>query len=332
MTGRKKFALKPRPSLRDLAKQIGVSHTTVNLALQNNPKISESLRQKIRSLAAREGYFPNDLAWGLRSGRTGLVGIVLPNLTSFAPLADAACRFFWDSGYYPIILCHDGNAAVETEMLHGLARRRAEGIVLFPSPEEQEKGAATRDLYHHMPLVAVGATVRPTGLPLVTADEAQTIRMALQQLGRHRQIVRVGPARGARATGFSRLVREAGLKGKTVAFEPGTPAETLFAALDKETRTATAVLCDGDEATRAVEAWSKARGRQVPQELSVVAVSESGAPLPFTTVEPQADKLGLAAAETLVKRLANKAVPEETVIKPRLVKRDSVAKPPTRRR
>ncbi len=332
MTGRKKFALKPRPSLRDLAKQIGVSHTTVNLALQNNPKISEPLRQKIRTLAAREGYFPNDLAWGLRSGHTGLVGIVVPNLTTFAFLADAASRFFWQAGYYPIILCHDGNPAVETEMLHGLARRRAEGIVLFPTPEEREKGGATEALFHHMPLVTVGHPIKPIDLPLVTADEHQAFRLALQQLAGHRQIVRVGAAKGSRAATFAKLAKEAGLKAKTVAFEPGAQPEAVFAALDKETRMATAILCDGDEAALAVDTWNKATGRSVPQDVSVVAVSESGAPLPFTTVETPADKLGQVAAEALVKRLANKAVPEQTVIKPRLVKRDSVAKPPTRRR
>lgn len=333
MTGRKKFALKPRPSLRDLAEQLGVSHTTVNLALQNNPKISESLRLKIRDLAARQGYFPNDLAWGLRSGQTGLIGIVVPNITAFAPLADAASRFFWAAGYYPIILCSDENPSVETEMLHGLARRRAEGILLCPTPEEREKGTASGVLCHHMPLVTVGYPIKPIGVPVVANDEAQSARVAVQQLtaAGHRQIVRVGAAKGSAATAFAQAVKAAKAKGKTVASEPGTPAKELHAQLEKEfkkgSRTAaSAIVCDGDAAAWAVNEWCQASGRRIPGDLSVVAISPSGAALPFTAVEAQADKIAQSAAEVLVRQLGNKAIPELTVVKPRIVKRDTVQK------
>ena len=71
-----------RVSLKDLAKQLGVSIATVSRALHGSPEIGKEMQAKVKSLAKELNYRPNPFAQGLRSEAPRMIGVVVPNLVT----------------------------------------------------------------------------------------------------------------------------------------------------------------------------------------------------------------------------------------------------------
>ena len=69
-----------RVTLDKIAAELGVSRSTVSRALRDSPQISQSTKDKVKTLAAEMGYIPNDLARSLRTNRTGVLGFITPGL------------------------------------------------------------------------------------------------------------------------------------------------------------------------------------------------------------------------------------------------------------
>lgn len=351
--GTVKTPKKRRPSLRDLAKQLGVSHTTINMALQDDERISQSLRQQIRKVAEQEGYFPNDLGWGLRTGRTGLVGIVLPmtNSAFISSMLDAAIDKFWGAGYFPITLRSALDLDTEERLLESLARRRVEGVVLMPSREDSGKKHFAALLREHVPLVALNNHIPKLNLPLVASDDTAGAILATRHLieNGHRRILHIGShldnryGHYQREAGYRQAMKEAGLQPKILRFQgrlgPSPSDKTLQSelvrAIDKHKTTA--LFCFNDNVALVLYDFCRSAGLRIPEDISVVGYSNQGwqgsvhaldfVDPPLTTVDQHAHQIGDTAASTLIQMIkSNTPVPAESLIKPTLVRRASVKK------
>ena len=73
---------KHRTSLKDLAKQLGVSIATVSRALRNSPEIGLDMQQRVKALAKELNYRPNPFARSLRREAPKIIGVVVPNLVT----------------------------------------------------------------------------------------------------------------------------------------------------------------------------------------------------------------------------------------------------------
>ena len=71
---------KHRTSLKDLARELGVSIATVSRALRSSPEIGQEMQEKVKALAKRLNYRPNPFAQSLRKEAPRIIGVVLPNL------------------------------------------------------------------------------------------------------------------------------------------------------------------------------------------------------------------------------------------------------------
>ena len=69
-------------TIKDIAREVGVSPSTVSRALSDSPLISETTRQNVKEVAQRLGYERNELARGLVKGSSGAVGLVVPDITN----------------------------------------------------------------------------------------------------------------------------------------------------------------------------------------------------------------------------------------------------------
>ena len=67
-------------SIQDIAREAGVSHSTVSRALHDSPLISPAVRQRIRLLAEEMGYSPNEVAQSLKGQRTNTIGLVVTSI------------------------------------------------------------------------------------------------------------------------------------------------------------------------------------------------------------------------------------------------------------
>ena len=74
-----------RVTLDDIALQLGVSRSTVSRALHDHPRISKATRRTVKALAAELGYIPNDMARGLRTNQTRMLGFVTQGTSDSYP-------------------------------------------------------------------------------------------------------------------------------------------------------------------------------------------------------------------------------------------------------
>ncbi|MET9741656.1 LacI family DNA-binding transcriptional regulator [Streptomyces sp. NPDC006422] len=180
-------------TLLDVAHAAGVSKATASRALQRPDMVAESTRLRVREAADRLGFQPNAAARALTTGRTGLVGLIVPTLSNpfFAPLVIGAQQAAEDTESHLLIAVSEYDAAREDALADRLSEQ-ADGLIMV-TPVGSD--AALRERFRRRPLVLVDRQVGR--LPAVVADTAAGLAELLAHLldlG-HREIAYVsGPS------------------------------------------------------------------------------------------------------------------------------------------
>ena len=117
----------PRITIHDLAKELGLSSSTVSRALQGNLRISEKTRKEVTELAAKWNYQPNSNASNLRKGRSNTIGVLVPRIS----------RHFFS------------NAIAGIEAVCSAAKRN---VVIFQSHESLENEKAGLEAFLRIPV------------------------------------------------------------------------------------------------------------------------------------------------------------------------------------
>jgi LacI family transcriptional regulator len=122
-------------TIKDVARQAGVSITTVSHVINETRFVSEKLTQKVYDAMSDLNYRPNIIARSLRSGRTKTIGLVIPDISN--PYFADFSRRIEDKGYeygYNVILCNtDENLAKEERYVDGLISKQVDGLIFFSS-------------------------------------------------------------------------------------------------------------------------------------------------------------------------------------------------------
>ncbi|MFG3257176.1 LacI family DNA-binding transcriptional regulator [Streptomyces sp. NPDC048172] len=208
-------------TLKDVAERAGVSIKTVSNVVRGAPRVSEATRTRVMQAVGELGYRPNPSARRLRTGRSGLIALVVPELTTpyFAELAHHVRAEAAELGFTVLIEETRGSATEELRLATGVGASLLDGVILSPlrvSPDELAAVAAG------FPLVLLGE--RSYDRDSVVADHvlidnvaaAREVTAHLADLGRTR-IAAIGVDRQASATsrqrleGFQQALHEAGL-------------------------------------------------------------------------------------------------------------------------
>ena len=120
---------------KQIAKTLGLSVTTVSRALKNHPDISEETKKRVREAAQLLGYEPNQLAIRLRTGKSMILGIMVPHISnlfyeSFIAAVEEEARKI---GYGVMILQSRENKEAEFQNLEALKRHKVDGILVSPA-------------------------------------------------------------------------------------------------------------------------------------------------------------------------------------------------------
>ena len=121
-------------NLTAIASALGVSAATVSNALSGKGRVSAELSDKIRLKAAELGYVPSIAGRALRTGRSGVLGLVLPDIANplFPQIAQAIEKAADNAGYGVLIADSHGDVAKQTEAINRLIERGVEGMVIVP--------------------------------------------------------------------------------------------------------------------------------------------------------------------------------------------------------
>ncbi|WP_284759527.1 LacI family DNA-binding transcriptional regulator [Agrobacterium sp. fls2-241-TYG-188a] len=121
-------------NLTAIASALGVSAATVSNALSGKGRVSNELSEKIRLKAGELGYVPSVAGRALRTGKSGVLGLVLPDIANplFPQIAQAIEKAADKAGYGVLIADSHGDVAKQTDAINRLIERGVEGMVVVP--------------------------------------------------------------------------------------------------------------------------------------------------------------------------------------------------------
>lgn len=121
--------------MKDIAKDLGLSVVTISKVLRNHPDIAEETRERVRKRVLELDYQPNILARSLVTGRSYLIGLVVPDLlhSFFAEFAKALSSVIGEHGYSTIISSSEENPELEAREIQQLMGRQLDALVVASS-------------------------------------------------------------------------------------------------------------------------------------------------------------------------------------------------------
>jgi LacI family transcriptional regulator len=331
--------------LRDVAREAGVHVSTVSRVLNGQAaagRITSETEGRIREAARMLGYRRNSVARALRTGRTLLVGMVVPDVANLyqAGITRGAGDVLLTEGYSLILASTDDDLDHAYSHVSAMLSARAEGLLYGVAREGDPVLADAIDAGVPIVLFNRGSSQGPVSA--VLPDDHMGTRLAvdhLLSLG-HRRIVHVAGPEDVSSTvnrleAFDDTLGAAGLRGRHRFSERQIEDEGHRITLEllEEYPDTTAVLAANDRlALGAIDAI-RASGRVCPDQVSVVGFndmpySERFSPA-LTTVHISQYELGALAASLLLQSIVDPGrTPETRLVAPKLVVRESSAPAP----
>jgi LacI family transcriptional regulator len=310
----------------DVARAAGVSQATVSRVLNEDRRVLPATRERVLEAIDRLGYRPNAIARGLVTSSTGLVGVVVSNITNpfYPELLEAIAARLAERRLKMVL--HNG-VDHEDEVVRRLLEQRVDGIVLTSS--SLRSGVVAELTQRRVPFVLVNRTVDDAACDSVSGENAGGGALAaehLLELG-HRRIALIAGSPQAstsrdRVAGFRSALRRAGvpLPRELVAngdfrFEPAYAAARGLLSLD---RPPSAIFCANDLMAFAALSAAHRAGVPVPDRLSLVgfdALPMSGwEPFELTTVRQPLPEMARAAVGLLAARIADPERPVQRLV------------------
>jgi LacI family transcriptional regulator len=338
-----------RVKLIDVALAAGVHPGTASRAL--NPatrgRVSPETSRRILKVAERLGYVPNTLARGLRTSKSFVVAMVVPDITNplFPPMVRAAEQVLSLAGYTLVLTDTDNNSDTERRQVEQLRGRGTDGFIIATARWNDPMLEEIADL--GVPTVLVNRNIGSRRLPYVGGDERTGVQLAVEHLARlgHRRMVHLGGPQDTstgreRASAFRQAVDGLGLptsKGMVRVCSSYTEAAGADATrrLLKSGQDVTAILCGNDLiAMGALSVLSEA-GISCPDQISVIgfnnmAMVDRLTP-PLTTVRLPLHQIGELSARLLLAEIAGgpqNAGATQTLLGVQLAVRGTTAPPP----
>ena len=133
-----------KTSLNDIAQRLGVSKTLVSMVLNGKGKkhrISDELCKKVKKVAKELNYRPNQLAKGLRTGRTNTIGLIIADIANpfFGKLGREIEREAARKGYRVIFSSSDESAEKSKQQIEMLMQGQVDGFIISPPMDSEEQ-------------------------------------------------------------------------------------------------------------------------------------------------------------------------------------------------
>jgi len=349
-----------KASLTSIAKVAGVSATTVHDALYDCGRVHPETRAKIKAMAQQLGYRPNRMAQTLRRQRSGLLGVVLSNL--FMPLSGRMLPVIEEiartHGYHIFYACSHDSEQQEREVMDLLLGNGMEGLLLFPA-EPCNALPYYRSIRQELPLVMIDPSHDcGSDFDVIGTDNAAggvAAATALLQAGRRHLAFYLPCEKHAkdwwvqgRLDGCAGAVGDAGLRLSVLASPAAAPevlshyhGRSLPEYLSSGGRLDGIVAANDTLAYQAISELHQ-YGLEVPADVAVVGFDDASSSVtfspPLASLRQPMERIGKAAIELLLRRLARDTSPvEHQQYPPELIVRASIAAPaapapPPRRR
>lgn len=332
-------------TMRDIARDLGLSVVTVSKVLRNHTDISEATRERVLQRVREMRYQPNRAARSLVTGRSFTIGLIVPDLEHpfFGEIAKAIARRIRTQDYSLIIASSEEDPVIEQREVEGLMARQVDAIVLASVQTAADSAVFQRLAERRIPYVLVDRNYPELGANYVGVDDTAVGRAATEHLIA-RGCRRIAHLRGPEvSTGVGRLrgYREAlsrhGMQaladyvvelksGDDRSEEHGHEAMTRLLALPAPPD---GVFCYNDEVAIGALRAILGAGMQVPEDIALIGVDNIRFAdllrVPLSSIDQNSYQIGERAAHLALKLVeSRKPLRSEQIILPiELVARES---------
>jgi len=329
--------------MKDIAKDLGVSLITISKVLRNHPDIGEETRERVLARVKELDYRPNFAARSLVTGRSYLVGLVVPDLLHpfFAEIAKSLSEVLRQGGYYLIVSSSDEDPDLEEVEINHLLARRLDALIIASC-------RTTVDVFFHVerqntPYVLIDRCLPGLSANFVGVDDESVGMLATKHLidiGCKTIAHICGPKISPgirRMEGYKRALAQAGMKiiddyivtertGDVGTKQGGAEAMRQLLSLDPRPD---GLFCFNDPLAMGAMNYALDHGVRIPEDLAVVGCGnlhyDDSLRVPLSSIDQHSRKLGEEAARIALGILNLKVPPkpQTLVLQPELVVRKS---------
>ncbi|MEP3838133.1 MAG: LacI family DNA-binding transcriptional regulator [Algibacter sp.] len=322
-------------TLKQLAKELNVSISTVSKALNNSEEIGEETVRRVKELANLYNYRPNKVALSLKNNKTKTIGVIIPNILNrfLAKVLFGIEREASKHGYNIITCISNESLQKEKESLQFLANGSVDGFILSVSQESQmnnEVDHFKNTIKQGLPIVMFDRVAHDVMCDKVIVDDFDATYNATKSLieeGRKKIVfisnindISVGKLR---ERGYNKAILENGnLEALVLKIKKKDDQAKKIKSFYKKNKNIEGVIAADSSSGIIALNTAVNLGLKVPKDVSVIAFaskSDSNHTIPrLTTIRQHAKVIGTHAAELLINRMQNTGV--ETDMKTKIIK------------
>lgn len=336
--------MKPRITLKKIAREFGVSISTVSKALKDSHEISEETRGKIKAFADYYNYKPNNLALQLRNQKTSVIGVIIPEIVHhfFSTVINGIEKYATEKGYNVMICLSNESYEKEVSNMGVLTNGSVDGLIVSIARETQQN----QNFNHFEALIT-------DDFPLVLFDrindDIKCDKVIIDDIGgafkATNHLIEIGSKRIAlittqdfitvgslRREGYLKALKSQNVKVDESLIYKINDNEDLYEQIKKVINVVNppdAILAVNEIYAAIALKISQEKGLSIPKDIAIIGftsglISEFTSP-PLTCVVQHGYLMGEQAAELLINRIEHTG-PEafqKTVISPDLKIRKS---------
>lgn len=329
-------------TIKDLAKILGISVSTVSRALKNHPDISVETKQSVQELAQKLKYEPNALALNLRRKKTNTIGVIIPEIVHhfFSSVISGIEDVAYDLGYN-VLMCQS-NESYEREVINAqaLLSNRVDGVLISVSKTTHDFDHFRNFSTQGIPMVFFDR-ICPDIMTdrVITNDEGGAflateylINKGCKHIAHYAAPQNLLIGRG-RVAGYQRALKQFGYE-----YDPRLilHCDTRELALEKTIEfitnnpTIDGIFAVNDSTAIAAMQMVQKAGKRVPEDIAVVGFGDGPNAMitcpPLTTVEQKGYEMGSEAITLLLQRIHNESDSDSfqtKVLTPTIIARES---------
>jgi|SRR5579871_240046 len=326
--------------MKDVARDLNVSVVTVSKALRDQSDISIATKKRILKRARELNYQPNWIARSLVSGRTHIIGLVVPDLmySFFAEVAKGLSEKLRPLRYQVVISISEEDPKLEREEIDLLLARRVDGLVLATAQPPTAPGLFRTLDERKIPYVLIDRKIFGLNANYVGVDDEKVGEMATEHLIAsgcrtiaHIRGPKIGTALG-RLAGYRKVLKRHGLlSSANLVVDGGSEDDSGYRAMRRllaMKQPPDGVFCFNDPvAAGAVKAILEIE-RRIPEDIALIGVGNvhysDQLRVPLSTVDQSSARVGRSAADLLLRLIEKRTRGIQSILlPPQLIVRDS---------
>jgi len=330
-------------NMKDIARDLGVSVVTISKALRNHPDISQRMRERVLLKVKELGYRPNLTARSLVTGRSSLIGLIVPDLIHpfFAEVAKGLSLAMRQHGYFLVLASSEEDPELEQQEIDHMLAHRLDAMVIASCQTDPE--FLRKIQLGDTPLFLVDRSFKGFASHFVGSDDYAAGKLAAEHLlaiGCKRPAHIRGPENSVgirRLKGFQETLKKHGVRlpPENILCVPKADVAGRVSGVDamrrlKELRSVPdGVFCYNDVIAVGVIKEAQKQGIRIPADMTVIGCGnlhyDDEISVPLTSIDQRSSEMGSRTAKLILEVLTGETPRDyrNVVLQPRLVARAS---------